>query len=239
MKIIKRIVAIWVILVIISLIGCIGEITVIKKSYKDSFKATYNSKTDFYQYCDNRGDYKLELEMPNCQVRVILKREDGTWAGHLSLYESGELVESIPISIVDDQIVIHSDNEKRIDLDSLLLYHIDAEDGKIRRADSDVWFSPYTLEIEIGFDSKKLADYMVSFYNNFISELTAFKYKDVYFDSINNFQSAIYHEFPNRYFTGHSLSISFEGKEICPSAVGHGSYNFDNACMVLSEESPY
>ena len=237
MKIIKRIAVIWVILVIVSLIGCIGEITVIKKSYKDSFKATYTGKTDFYQYCDNGDSYILGLEMRNCQVKVILKREDETWAGDLSLYESRKLVESIPISIVDDQIVIHSDNEKRIDLDSLLLYHIDAGEGKIKRVAPYVVGYPNLSEVEIHFDPQKIADYMVSFYDNFIVEFTDFKYKDIYFACINNFKSAVYNEYrPQNHAIYYSLGIGFEGKEEFSWDPGFG--NFGDVSVILKETSP-
>ena len=233
MGIIKKTTAVFVLLVMVFLTGCSSQRTALA----DSLKTTYNSETDFYQYCDSADSYMIKLNMRNCYIQVVLEKKDETWAGHLSLYESERLVESIPISIADDKIVIQSDNEKRIDLDSLLLYNINTENGKIRKVDPSVWGLANISEIEIDFDPQTIADYMISFYNNFISELTSFEYKDLYFNAINNFQSALYREqhMQNR-DPYHSLSIGFKGNKAYSWNPGYGS--FGDVCMILTETSP-
>ena len=216
-----------------SLMGCGRQRTALT----DSLKETYNNETDFYQYCNYADSYMLKLKMRDCYVQVVLEKENEAWSGSLSLYESERLIESIPISIVGDEIVIHSDDEKSIALDSLLLYNIDAKNGKIRKVDPSVWGLANISEIEIDFDPQTIADYMMSFYDNFISELTTFEYNDLYFDAINNLQSGLYREqhMQNQH-SYHSLSIGFEGNEAYSWNPGYGS--FGDVCMILTETSP-
>lgn len=154
------------------------------------------------------------------------------------MYDNSEELETIPVVVDGDEIVIQTAQEKRTSTDILLFKRFNTKNCVIRESTSQVLFEPFLEEVLGDYPEDEMESYMQLLYDELISNLTMFDRKDDYFSAINGLKGFAF----NRY-TGnpdkpcYGLSFGFTGNENVKWDPGFA--NFGEVSMIFSESSPY
>ena len=126
------------------------------------------------------------------------------------------MYEKIPISIEDQELIIHTEEPKKISLSKILLYkNFDFDQYYIKQVHKTSMDFP-TERIRGDYPVNIIKPYMKTLYDELFSNLNSFDRKEDYFSAVEKLESvmcenALKQQYVEGLPVGHSLFFSFNG----------------------------
>jgi hypothetical protein len=186
---------------------------------------------DIDSFCLGSSRYALAVFLKETKVIFEFKKDDiGNWNGTLSLLKNDDVVEEIAVSIDNNEILIHSASECRVSMDLLFFRQFDTRKLSILRSSSPIDMHE---EVEGQYPIAELQAYLISFYEEIISNLNGFS-KDDFFSAISVPESFIFvRDVTQTERQKHTLTFGFSGDG--ESQWNPNYYGFERVSMLFYE----
>jgi len=221
-------------IIILSLILCACKTQ--DEEVNQHFYDKYANTENLDAFSGTQSHYAMKIVFEKTEVRLYLDRnESNIWSGYLSLREEDDEIESIPIYVDKDELVIQTFPEKRVSMDVLFFRQFRAESCVIEESTPDILLAPPGLEEVIGtYSEEEMKEYMEMLYDDVISNLTSFEKEEEYFqaiDELNGFNFIRNTGDPTK--PGCNLHFGFSGGECWPSGID----GLGDVSLIFSEGS--
>ncbi len=218
---------------ILSAGGCVD------RDIAERFREIYGVERSFEEYCGDSNTYRLRAELRSSALQLYLKKDGhGQWSGSLGYYEWGTAIEKIPAFIDGEELVVCSVPEKRVPMETILLYrHFDADECTVEQA-LFMSFDHPLEEVSGSCPPDRLRPYAERLYTELFSCLTSFEREDDYFKAVEQLKSYTYNRnLMYREHPSHLLTLGFDGDKANLWDPGFGAHS--QISLFLSENTQY
>lgn len=221
------------IILIVALTACQTQ----NEEVLSNFYSTYIKAKNLDEFCQNNNSYALKIEIEATRIQLVLRRTERNWEGSLSLYEGSTMIQNVPVTVIGEELVFHTQTENKAPITVLLFSQFDPRKCTVIQSSADVMGAPEMEEVIGEYPIEELSQYMQRFYDLVLSNLTMFDRKEDYMAAITASDLFVFNQSTsNENKDCHSLTLGFSGNQNVKWDPGFGG--FENVSMLFSESVP-